>query len=66
METINLNKWNMKKINVKKLNAFLMNQGNANEMKNFVNDCVQSFLHDESPKSSVVAFLNDLGLLIEA
>ena len=56
----------MKKINVKKLNQFLMNQGNSNDMKSFVNMCVTSFLEDETPNAAKIAFLNDLGLLIEA
>lgn len=63
----NKNKTNtMKKINVKKLNQFLMNQGNSDDMKAFVNMCVSSFLEDETPNPAKIAFLNDLGLLMEA
>lgn len=63
----NKNKTNtMKKINVKKLNQFFMNQGNSDNMKDFVNMCVTSFLEDETPNTVKIAFLNDLGLLMEA
>jgi hypothetical protein len=58
----------MKKINVKKLNGYLMNPGNSQEMKSFVQDCVYSFLNveDGSTVSPIkIAFLNDLGLLEE-
>lgn len=54
----------MKKINVKKLNAYLMNQGNSDDMKTFVNMCVSSFLSDPTPNPSMVTFLDDLGLLM--
>jgi ribosomal protein S3AE len=53
------------KINVKKLNQFMMNQGNSDSMKTFVEICVQSVLEDEIPNVAKINFLKDLGLLIE-
>ena len=59
----------MKKINTKKLNGYLMNPGNSDAMKSFVQDCVYAFMNNGEDGHIInpikIVFLQDLGLLEE-
>ena len=60
----------MKKVNVKKLNQYFKSDSNSGKMKDFVRIAVQMYMYESDATNSttlvkVIAFLNDLGLLIE-
>lgn len=55
----------MKRIDAKKLNHYFNSSANSFEMKQFVQNSVNHYLEDEQVDPKIIAFLDDLNLLME-